>query len=131
MDQETKQMVVDALIKVVNDAPTQPMKDGIPPTVAGEIGAMAAFSFPLSTLSLAPLVAACMAGKENDISPNTFNLWIKYVFSILEIISRYVNVMPCLSSINGILNQKSMSYAKQTNEICKVLLDFARSVLNM
>ena len=131
MDQETKQMVIDAIIKVVNDAPTQPKKNGIPPIVAGEIGAMAALSFPLSTLSLVPLAAAYMAGKENDISQKTFDLWTKYVFSILEIISRYVNVMPCLSNINDILNKKNTSYAIQTNEICKVLLNFARSVLNM
>ena len=131
MEQHTKQMVIDALIKVVNDAPTQPTKDGISPLIAGGIGVAATISFPLIASFLVPSVATYMAGKKNDISQNTFDIWTKYMFSILEIISRYVNVEPCLLRINGILNQKSMSYAKQTNEICKVLLDFARSVLNM
>ena len=131
MEQDTKQMVIDALIKVVNDAPTQPTKNGSSSMAAEAIDPMAALSFPLGTSFLVSLAAAYMERKKNDISQNTFNLWTKYMFSILEIISQYVNVELCHLSINGILNQKNMSYAKQTNEICKVLLCFARSVLNM
>ena len=108
MDQATKNMIVDSIIKVVENAPNRPVKHY--------------FSYQ------------SYAGSHPypyHITPQQFQNWVNYIISVLKIVSSYVDVMVCVSSINNIVMQQNDNYNKKTNDICQILLDFARSVLNM
>ena len=101
MDYQTKTMIVDALTKLVDEAPTK------------------------SSIQFTSYSQAYIVTKER------FDIWVKYIFSIMKIISSYVDVSICLSNINVIIMQPNSNneYASQVNAICRVILDFARTIL--
>lgn len=101
MDYQTKTMVVNALTKLVDEAPTK------------------------SAVQFTPYPQTYVVTKER------FDIWVNYIFSIMQIISSYVDVNICLSNINVIIMQPNTNneYASQVNAICRVILDFARIIL--
>ena len=72
MDYQTKTMVVNALTKLVDEAPTK-----------------SAVQFTLYPQTYV-------------VTKERFDIWVKYIFSIMQIISSYVDVSICLSNINVI-----------------------------
>lgn len=98
MDHQTKMMIVDAIINVVDSAPT----------------------------------------RQNDntyieVTEESFEIWMKYVNAVLQITSQHLvsNLTFTVNSeIQNILSQ-SNGYAKKTLDICKVLLNFGKSVLRL
>lgn len=103
MDYQTKSMIVDALTKLVEEAPT---KSAVP-----------------YTLQPNPYV----------ISKERFDIWTNYIFSVLQIISSYVDISICVTNINSIIMQPKLNdkyeYAAQVNSICHIILDFAQKIL--
>lgn len=68
------------------------------------------------------------------INQNYFDIWMKYVDSILKIISRYIDVSLYLSiesSIQNIAKQQDLGYAIKTKRICNKLLDFAKDIIDL
>lgn len=101
MDHQTKTMIVDALTKLVDEAPTK------------------------SGVHFTPYPQNYVVTKER------FDIWVNYIFSIMQIISSYVDVSICLSNINAIIMQPNSNneYASQVNAICHAILNFARTIL--
>ena len=85
MDYQTKTMVVNALTKLVDEAPTK-----------------SAVQFTLYPQTYV-------------VTKERFDIWVKYIFSIMQIISSYVDVSICLSNINVIIMQPNSNneYASQ------------------
>lgn len=100
MDYQTKTMVTNALIKLVDNAPT-----------------MTAYQYTTYP--------------QNYITKERFDIWVNYIFSVMKIISSYVDVNECLSSINKVIMQPNLNneYSSQVNSICQIILNFARSIL--
>lgn len=96
-------MIIKALMKVVDDAPTK------------------------SSMQYTPYFQPYTVSKER------FDLWINYIYSVMKIISSYVDVSMCLSNINKITMQPNANneYSLQVNSICQIILDFARTILNL
>ena len=101
MDYQAKYMIVNALTKIVDDAPTR------------------------STTQYMPY------SQTNNITKERFDIWINYIFSVMKIICSYVDVNACLSSIQNIIIQPNLNneYSSQVNSICQIILEFARSIL--
>lgn len=101
MDHQTKIMIVDALTKLVDEAPTK------------------------SVVQFTSYPQTYVVTKER------FDIWVNYIFSTMQIISSYIDVRICLSNINNIIMQPNSSneYASQVNAICHIILDFARTIL--
>lgn len=101
MDYQTKNMIVKALTKIVDDAPTKPVVKYTP--------------YPQPYI----------------VTKDRFDIWINYIFSVMDIISSYVDVSGCLFKINNVTMQSNSSneYFSQVNSICKIILEFARSIL--
>lgn len=100
LDPQIKQTVVEALIKVVENAPT--------------------------------IISASNGNLSNSIAQSRFDIWMNYVNSILRITSRYVDASLCFTVRNNIQNiatQSGLDYATRTNDICQIILDFARKIL--
>lgn len=104
MDYQTKDMIINALMKVVKNAPTNSTNQ------------YAVYS-PYQ--------------KTYDITKEQFDIWINYVYSILKIISSYVDVNTCLSHISNIIADPYDAYASKINTICQKILDFARTIISM
>ena len=104
MDYQVKNMIVNALMKIVEDAPT---KQDEPYYVS--------VSYP----------------KIYGVRKEYFDIWANYIFSVMKIISSYVDVSICLSNINGIIMQPcpNNEYTSQVNAICRIILDFAQKIL--
>lgn len=102
MEHQTKNMIVNALINVVNDAPTSPTSRSY-------------------QLHQSPYGA----------TKESFEIWIQYVYSVMGIISSYVNVNTCVANIQNIAIQENKGYNVKTNSICQIILDFAKTVLYM
>lgn len=100
MDYQTKTMIVNALTRIVDEAPTKP---------------------------IAPYTQPYGVTKER------FDIWVNYIFSVMSIISSYVDVSNCLLAINNVTKEPNFNneYSLQVNSICKIILEFARSVLNL
>lgn len=101
MDFQTKNMLVDALTKIVDDAPTK--------------SAIQYTSYP----------------QNHIVNKEIFDIWINYIFSVMQIISSYVDVSVCRSDINSIIMQPNPNneYTAQVNAICHIILNFARRIL--
>lgn len=98
MDYETKTIIVNALTKIVDEAPTK---------------------------SIARYTQIY------EVTRDRFDIWINYIFSVMNIISSYVDVSGCVSNIRNISMQPNSDneYSIQVNSICKIILEFARSIL--
>ncbi|EFB76231.1 hypothetical protein [Subdoligranulum variabile] len=101
MDYQTKNMIINTLTKIVEDAPTK------------------------------PTVKYGMTSPAYTVSGESFGIWINYIFSVMQIISSYVDVNTCLTSINNVVQQPNSNndYSLQVNTICQIILDFARTIL--
>ena len=104
MKHETKMMLVNALIKVVENAPKQDVTQGV---------------------IYNPNINKSMF----NVTQNQFDAWIKYVFEVLKIVSQYVDIGQCLTEMQNIMEKKEMSNFTKTNNISQVLLSFARKIL--
>lgn len=102
MDYQVKNMIVNALTKIVDDAPTKH-------------NVQYYMSYP----------------KNYGISKESFDIWTNYIFSVMKIISSYVDVSICFSNINSIIMQPcpNNEYSSQVNTICHIILDFAQKIL--
>lgn len=101
MNYQTKSMIVNALTKIVDDAPTK------------FVAQNAAYA------------------QTYGVTKDNFNIWINYIFSVMKIISSYVDVSGCLLNINSVINQpdSTSDYSLKVNSICKIILEFARGIL--
>lgn len=102
MEHQAKKMIVNALINVVDDAPTSPTSR----------------SYQLQQ-------------KPYGVTRDSFDIWLQYVYSIMKIISAYVNVDECVADINNIVAQQNAGYNMKTISICERILDFAKTVLSL
>ena len=102
MDYQVKNMIVNALMKIVEDAPT---KHDVHYYI----------SYP----------------ENYGINKESFDIWTNYIFSVMKIISSYVDVSICLSNISSIIMQPcpNNEYSAQVNTICHIILNFAKKVL--
>ena len=101
MDYKIKNMIVNALIGVVDNAPTK------------------------TTMQFATYPPSSMVNKER------FDAWIRYINSVMQVTSSYVDVSGCVSNINTVVMQPNPNneYASKVNNICQIVLDFARAIL--
>lgn len=101
MDSQTKTMIVNALMKIVDEAPTKFIAQYT--------------SYP----------------QAYTVSKERFDIWTNYIFSVMNIISSYVNVSACLSSIQNVIMQPNSNneYSLQVNSICQIILKFAQTIL--
>lgn len=120
LDPQIKQTVVDALIKVVENAPTKVL-------VNSPFG-----SYPYITPSGSPYNPLPRSLNPYEVTQSRFNIWINYVNSTLQIVSQYVDSslsFSVQSNIQMIASQSGLDYATKTNNICQIILDFARKIL--
>lgn len=88
MDHHAKNMIVEALIQIVDEAP-------------------------------------------HVLNKEMFDLWTKYISSVMNIISSYTDVSMCLTDINDIVAQQCQNneYGQKVAAICRIVLDFAQKIL--
>lgn len=114
INQQVKKTMIDALMKVVDSAPTRSNNhQGTYPMQP---------SYPYYSTQ----------AHQETITTERFNIWIDYVQSVLKITSQQIDMNLYLSVLNNIQNivfQPGTNYALKTNEICKILLNFAQNIL--
>lgn len=60
-----------------------------------------------------------------------FNAWVKYAFTIVQIISQYIDSSEIFHDMTGIIQSNAKSeYNARLKAICCVLLDFANGILD-
>lgn len=97
LDQRIKQTIIDALMKVVDGAPTRNYT---------------AYQYGITQAS--------------------FDIWMNYVNSTMNITARYIDMNLCISFQNRIQQitfQNTTDYAAKINSICQILLDLARQII--
>lgn len=113
LDSQIKKTIVEALIKVVENAPTRPTNLNYGYSNYNN-------SFP----NFNPY----------QVTQSRFNVWIDYVHSILRLTSQYVDANLCFSvqsNIQSIVMQPTSDYNSKTNNICQLILDFAQSIIQL
>lgn len=67
----------------------------------------------------------------NDVTQESFDIWMRYVNSVLKITSQYIDInliYPINTQIQNIVMQNKDNFSK-TNDICDILLNFARTII--
>lgn len=108
MDQQIKKTILDALMNVVDSAPTKARNY------------YAHFNNHPSM------------SNSYDVTPEQFNIWINYINSTLQIISQYIGMglyMTIRNDISALANQSSANYTQRTFDICDRLLNFAQTII--
>lgn len=108
-----KKYIIDALMRVVDSAPTRSNSQYN--------------SYQTNALYRVE------NSKPYEITDESFKIWINYVFSVLNIAAQQVNSNLSYSvnkQIQSILYQNGADNATKTIEICRIILDYARNILN-
>lgn len=106
MDHKTKMMLVDALTDVVKNSPTKSVNT---------------YSYGTPYTS----------GFPYNVTKEQLDIWLKYIYGVLQITSQYVDVNSCLFQIQQINMELNMPPVNKVIKISEVLLDFARKILYM
>lgn len=112
MNHEIKKMIVDAIMKVVSDAPTRQYIKYNP------------YSY-MSNLQY---------NNQSKITKEKFDIWLNYALSVLKIISEDIDIglyATLRDNVQNIANQPSNNYELKINSICQLLLSFARQIINL
>lgn len=116
MDHQIKTMIVDALMKIVDSAPTKnPYQQYVTEQLWQTQNPYQANKIQRST-----------------VSKDSFDIWMNYIFSVLKITEQYIDSGLYLSVCNQIQSvalHADIDYTKKTYEICRILLEFARKIL--
>lgn len=67
----------------------------------------------------------------NGVTQESFDIWMRYVNSVLKITSQYIDInliYPLNTQIQNIVMQNKDNFSK-TNDICDILLNFARTII--
>lgn len=132
MDHQIKKTIVKALMNAVDSAPTNSnSKKMYEPVFQSEN--------PYQKYAPKPIFQPKNPYHEYvnyqiTVSKSSFDVWINYIFSVLETTEPYVNPYLYLAILNQIQNiaiQADADYTKKTLEICKIILEFARQILNL
>lgn len=102
---QSKQMVIDAMLKLVDSAPGIQLQ-------------RVAFPYQLT--------------QRNDVSVQEFNNWLDYVISIFDITFNYTelnNIILAKMRILQISSQNEMSYVQRISQINHEILGLARSLI--
>lgn len=121
LDPQIKQTVVDALIKVVESAPTRAINSPF-----GYSPYKTPYSSPYNPQSITP--------NPYEITQSHFDVWMNYVHSTLRIVSQYIDASLSYTvqkKIQMVVLQPGLNLASKINNICQILLDFARSLINL
>ena len=108
MDQRIKKTILDALMNVVDSAPTK---------------ARNYYAHYNSHSSIA---------NPYEVTSEQFNIWINYINSTLQIISQYIGMglyITIRNDISTLANQSSANYTQRTFDICDRLLKFAQTII--
>lgn len=111
MNHEIKKIIIDAIMKVVDSAPSKKNTK------------LNSYN-PYDYKSTNPF----------EVTKEEFDIWIDYVLSIIKIASKHIDMNLCLSiqkNINNIVSQQGDDYMTKTNTICQMLLNFARQIINL
>lgn len=130
LNQQIKKTIIDALMNVVDSAPTNSKKPYEPIFQPGN---------PYQQLSPKPIFQpenpyTQLANSQTTVSKSSFDIWMNYVFSVLKIAEPYINPYSYLATFNKIQNvslKVNSDYTNKTLEVCKIILDFARQILNL
>lgn len=106
MDHKTKMMLVDALTDVVKNSPIKPNANS---------------SYGVSHVS----------DFLYNVTKEQLDVWLKYIYGVLNITSEYVDVGECSLQIHQINMELNMPPVNKVIKISEVLLDFARKILYM
>lgn len=106
MDHQIKVAIVNALTDVVKNAPPKPFNQN---------------NYSMTTPGINQSLY--------HVTKEQFEIWIKYVYGVLQIASRYVNVNSCMNQIQIIAADMNVPYFNKVNSISQILLDFARTIL--
>ena len=111
MDQKIKKMIIDALMNVVDSAPTKTRN---------------------SNYNYLPYTNPSSIPNLYEVTPEQFNIWMSYINSTLRIISQYTGMglyMTIQNDISSIANQPYVNYNQKTFDICDRLLKFAQTII--
>ena len=130
LNQQIKKTIIDALMNVVDSAPTNSKKTYEPIFQPGN---------PYQQLSPKPIFQpenpyTQLANSQTTVSKSSFDIWMNYVFSVLKIAEPYINPYSYLATFNKIQNvstKVTSDYTNKTLEVCKIILDFARQILSL
>lgn len=130
MDHQIKTMIVNAIMNVVDSAPTNSKRPHEP--IFQPVN-------PYQQLSPKPIFQpespyTQLINSQTTVSKSSFDIWMNYVFSVLKIAEPYINPYLYLATLNGIQNvstKVNSDYTNKTLEVCKIILDFARQILNL
>lgn len=67
----------------------------------------------------------------NGVTQESFDIWMRYVNSVLKITSQYIDInliYPLNTQMQNIVMQNKDNFTK-TNDICDILLNFARTII--
>lgn len=121
LNQQIKKTIVNALMKVVDSAPTRSNSQYKNLYTSGH--------------SYQTKMAYNRGYTEQyGVSNEKFKIWIDYVFSVLNIADQQIDSSVSYSvyqKIQNIIALNSLDNTTKTVEICKIILDYARNILNM
>ena len=145
LNQQIKKTIIDALMNVVDSAPTNSKKTYEPIFQPGnpyqQLSPKPIFQpgNPYQQLSPKPIFQpenpyTQLANSQTTVSKSSFDIWMNYVFSVLKIAEPYINPYSYLATFNKIQNvstKVTSDYTNKTLEVCKIILDFARQILSL
>ena len=117
LNQQIKKTIIDALMKVVDSAPTR-SNSRYNSYTPGYL-----YSTSYKTGYIEPYT----------ISDESFKVWTNYVFSVLQIAAQQVDPSisyPVYKQIQSIVYLNGSDNASKTLDICRIILDYARNILN-
>lgn len=117
LNQQVKKTIIDALMKVVDSAPTRSnYYNNTNPQYR--------------TNTIYGQEHAVQYGISNEI----FQAWINYVFSVLNITAQHVDSNLSYSvytQIQNIVCLNSVDNASKTIDVCRIILDYAHKIVEM
>lgn len=146
MDNEIKKMLVNALVEVVDSAPLRnngnsnylkgskfiSTKKGIGIAQRKGTEYIIVKVIPKSTLNPNHEKKTSRLGSVNR--EKEFKTWMGYVNKTMHTTSRYVNKNifdSAQKNIQEIVKKPEQNYATKTNDVCKVVLEYARNIADL
>ena len=118
MNHQTKTMIVDAIMKVVDSAPTKAQ--------------YAYQQYATEYVNQPGNLYRSNVTYQTGVSKASFDVWMNYIASVLNLVAQHIGSSQQLAVLNHVQNialQTDIDYNQKTTAICQVLLEFARRIL--
>ena len=131
LNPQIKKTIINALMKVIDSAPNMPNK---------QYNSYMSNYYPQDlyqtkeTYGHKYTYQSDMIYPSNNVTNESFEIWINYVFSVLKITAQQIDSnisYDVYQQIKTIVSQNNEDNSSKTINICRIILNYAQNILNM